>query len=1052
MKLNKITWLVIPREKKQLALSEAGLLPDGKSAIGWDSDAKLWYAKPGADLSKIRNWLPDTNMKVSDGDPQIEFHDALVQSGFLLDELPLMDGQRHRVATIEDKNGKKSGVYCGYMDRRPGGWFINFHRADTEKDITNWKATSVESDPIKRLHIRAGAKQAHDDALRYRERIHRDSAVNAGKLYQSLSSVDHQHPYLFRKGIYPTPELKQTRSGSLVIPFYDINGEFQTLQYITPDGDKYLYANAPKQGHFHVVGGMLNDRQNILLAEGYATARSLNMATGYPVVMTVDAGNMVHVAKIIKGKYPASDLFMMADFDHAKKNNIGLLMAEKASELTGGRVFYPVFTEEEILRGMTDFNDLHQSRGIDAIRSQLTEILPNEDSVVSERNDSEGPQLPVDIQQNQRMFVPDGEHAGSHDYGDYELYAGSFTQPTSVMQGEAASVGIEAGSEPDSETIPVPELSLPPMFATDDERPDFLEAESLLHYVPFAGNRDKEESKAPELNAIWVGGPRPGNTAIEPESENINCDELISRLSHEIQPDKSVLYKLDGSNAFIDFGDRLEMAAGANSDDEKILAALLTAAQYYRGRIELTGSDEFKKQAISLIARHGLDVEMKVPEQQTMLNKARYVGEAGPSLANGIAGDYQEFNSPDTGQYKSIRQDGTLTSETTADISAEKINHNKAEQNSGPVFTDVPVQVSETQPALQSEAISAPNDIAQMGDTVDNHDPAIHQSALAAKTGLTGKIMDYGTAPFKFDEENDDSFYIKLRTKKGMQTFWGKELAGVLRDTRAQKGSMITLTWKGKENVTVNIPVKSNDGHVIRYESKQAHRNQWALSLKQSERVMSGTNEGVSLHVFDANRFAQRQAIILGHLNLPVVPVNVPEDGLLWLNPNGQGSQDKGDALSAIRPEQATMTALPLISRTDDKGEIDLYLVKSDGDFLQGIAKYNGEYHHVLVSLPGQKGMPPMIFNTVTETGVNPVGCGNGINKSNGTPVVRQHIAFKLEGDSKPRVAKLDSPDSVPPQLHARLGFDARYISEEQHPKAMPAAAPIVQPNEPRPV
>ncbi|RMT26926.1 DNA primase TraC, partial [Pseudomonas amygdali pv. mori] len=70
----------------------------------------------------------------------------------------------------------------------------------------------------------------------------------------------------------------------------------KTLQYIPPEGEKFLFKDAPKQEHFLVVGGPLDPVNPILYAEGYATARSLNLATGLPVVMTIDAGNMVAVA------------------------------------------------------------------------------------------------------------------------------------------------------------------------------------------------------------------------------------------------------------------------------------------------------------------------------------------------------------------------------------------------------------------------------------------------------------------------------------------------------------------------------------------------------------------------------------------------------------------------------------------------------------------------------------------------------------------------------------------------------------------------------------
>ncbi len=86
-----------------------------------------------------------------------------------------------------------------------------------------------------------------------------------------------------------------------------------------------------------MVGGSLDPVNPILYAEGYATARSLNLATGLPVVMTIDAGNMVAVAKVLHQQYPDSRHLFMADFDHAKDVNKGLIMANEAAIAVGAR-------------------------------------------------------------------------------------------------------------------------------------------------------------------------------------------------------------------------------------------------------------------------------------------------------------------------------------------------------------------------------------------------------------------------------------------------------------------------------------------------------------------------------------------------------------------------------------------------------------------------------------------------------------------------------------------------------------------------------------------
>jgi phage/plasmid primase-like uncharacterized protein len=51
--------------------------------------------------------------------------------------------------------------------------------------------------------------------------------------------------------------------------------------------------------------------------------------------------------------------------------NKGVALAQDAAKAVGGKVVAPIFNEEERARGLTDFNDLHQSRGLKEVQTQL---------------------------------------------------------------------------------------------------------------------------------------------------------------------------------------------------------------------------------------------------------------------------------------------------------------------------------------------------------------------------------------------------------------------------------------------------------------------------------------------------------------------------------------------------------------------------------------------------------------------------------------------------------------------------------------------------------
>ncbi|AWK17503.1 DUF5710 domain-containing protein [Candidatus Williamhamiltonella defendens] len=367
------TWLVIPYDELSLAKEAAKKLPQGENALGFDQDLKLWFAKPGADLSALQRWRPDPMSQApTKRDPRDEFAQVLIEAGFELDGPPEMDGQLHRVKTSEDKSGQKTGAYTGYLDGTPAGWYQN-HRLHS--DPIKWKATPSWVDKPAQHHLRALAAQKKQTREAEQARKYQHHALRVRQLFALLPQAEASHPYLRRKGIPLTQGIKQDRQGRLVIPLRNAEGDIRTIQRIDKTGFKSLKKGAQKTGGFFVVGGTVKAGQPLLYAEGYATAASIAQATGLPVVMTVDAGNMPKVAHSLAQRYPDNDHFFLADDDRKNATNKGVQKAQEAAELTQGTVIVPVFTEAEIKQNLTDFNDVQQSQGIKAVTSQIAPYL-----------------------------------------------------------------------------------------------------------------------------------------------------------------------------------------------------------------------------------------------------------------------------------------------------------------------------------------------------------------------------------------------------------------------------------------------------------------------------------------------------------------------------------------------------------------------------------------------------------------------------------------------------------------------------------------------------
>ncbi|HCU6886618.1 TPA: hypothetical protein OU321_003679 [Escherichia coli] len=417
------TYLAIPHDQHQDVKKLAGKLEDGRQAVLFDREKKCWYARAGADLEKLKPWLPDKHHSgVSSVDARTQFEDFLRANGAILDaKNPVeMDGKKHRIRLQGDTGGKKSGSYVGHLDGHPNGWFNDFRDGGSEINAT-WSYSGEKPDPVAALHIKAvNAQEAWNRAEQTRL-LHDQKARTSAQRYKRMAQAGHDHPYLQKKGVQAARGVHIDNRQGLVIPLYNTDGQIRSIQTIDPEGNKRLAKDAEKAGNFFVVGGSLKDNHPIVLAEGYATAASCAMALRHPVVMTVDSGNLVKVAENLHTRYPGSPMLFLGDDDLPKPGrpgNPGKEAAEKAARLTRGTAFVPQFTREEREQGLTDFNDLHQARGLAALTEQLTPVwqqvlarCPAKENIVKETPDNQATPVATNAADMPEMKVADNTAA-----------------------------------------------------------------------------------------------------------------------------------------------------------------------------------------------------------------------------------------------------------------------------------------------------------------------------------------------------------------------------------------------------------------------------------------------------------------------------------------------------------------------------------------------------------------------------------------------------------------------------------------------------------------
>lgn len=249
------------------------------------------------------------------------------------------------------------------------------------------------------MAAREAEQRARDEAAaRELADTRRQAAKKAYGIWKNADkTVDLNHAYLQRKGIAEAELVRGIRQNEyqgqrqLVIPLYQ-GGELVSVQTINEAGGKHFLKGGEKSGSYAVLGNLEREaHKGIVLAEGFATAASIRKATGAPVVIAFDSGNMIRIAENMASRLSAEQrVVFAADND---PSGTGLAAASQAAVILGSRarIALPDFSPETVERFQaehgawdekrdrenlpTDFNDLHLAAGIEAVRAQMAAAL-----------------------------------------------------------------------------------------------------------------------------------------------------------------------------------------------------------------------------------------------------------------------------------------------------------------------------------------------------------------------------------------------------------------------------------------------------------------------------------------------------------------------------------------------------------------------------------------------------------------------------------------------------------------------------------------------------
>jgi len=286
------------------------------------------------------------------------FEDALQQAGYPL-PLPLIrDGEIHRF-------GEKNR--CWYV--AGDGYGVAGDWKD-ERGKVSWQAnTGFNFSPAekKALWAKVKARQQEYEAEKLEENL--ETAKIAARLLATSKEAG-ESAYLTKKSARAFGiRYGMDTAAYIAVPLRDVAGTLWSVQKIYDDGNKQFLKGGRKKGCFHVLGE-LGLHTETYVCEGYATGATIHEATGKPVCVCFDAGNIKPVLAAMAPFYSVKNWVIAADNDAYTDTNIGKVRAEEAAQLFDCRVLLPTF--QDTTTKPTDYNDLAVLEGLEAVKRQLS--------------------------------------------------------------------------------------------------------------------------------------------------------------------------------------------------------------------------------------------------------------------------------------------------------------------------------------------------------------------------------------------------------------------------------------------------------------------------------------------------------------------------------------------------------------------------------------------------------------------------------------------------------------------------------------------------------
>ena len=269
-----------------------------------------------------------------------------------------------RVRAEGDKGNDKAGSIRLHSDCR-GGTVYN----ERTRWCASWRddaGRTLSREERRRQNIQWAISKAEREESERLEIL--ESRFTASTIIRE-SFLVMNHPYLTRKHIKPTRTMfwidahkvdeimsergirndkgEMWRTGLngrlLVLPLIK-DGELSSLQFIDAKGQKRFMRTGRVGGAYWLSSPIevYEASSCIGIAEGVATALSVELVKGFPCVASMSSGNLRNVAMSFARRFPDKAFVILSDIGNGEED------AKKAGDAIGAPPIKPYFTEEDV--------------------------------------------------------------------------------------------------------------------------------------------------------------------------------------------------------------------------------------------------------------------------------------------------------------------------------------------------------------------------------------------------------------------------------------------------------------------------------------------------------------------------------------------------------------------------------------------------------------------------------------------------------------------------------------------------------------------------------